>query len=63
MSKDGFKFELGQRLTLAESGGTECGPVIARADCLDCEDQYLIRYRAGDGRTVESWWHESALSA
>lgn len=63
MGNKSFKYEMGQRLTLAESGGSECGPVIGRAEFQDCEDQYLIRYRAGDGRTVEQWWHESALTA
>ena len=58
-----FKFELGARLTIIESDGAEQGKVIARGDYSDgAEDQYRLRYRAGDGRTVEQWWGESALT-
>lgn len=56
-----YKFELGQRLKLVESG--ECGIVIGRAEYDFCDNQYLLRYEAGDGRQVESWWTESALKS
>lgn len=39
----------------------EEGKVIARAEYLNAEPQALIRYKAGDGRAVESWWSYSAL--
>lgn len=40
----------------------ERGIVIARAEYLHGENQYLVRYLAADGRQVESWWNESALA-
>jgi hypothetical protein len=55
-----WKFELGQDVRIA--GGAERGEVIGRAQYTYAENGYLIRYIAGDGRAVESWWTESALS-
>lgn len=55
----GFKYELGRRVVIAESG--EEGEVMARADYSYSENSYYIRYKAADGRAVESWWGESAL--
>jgi hypothetical protein len=60
-SKKNFAFKLGQRVTIAESG--ETGEVIGRAHYTYADPSYLIRYRAGDGRAVESWWTEDALTA
>lgn len=54
-----FEYELGSKLTISCSG--EEGEVIARAEYLTSENQYLLRYKAADGRAVESWWNESAL--
>lgn len=54
-----FKFDLGQRVSIASSD--ENGEVIGRAEYATSENTYLLRYRAGDGRAVESWWSESAL--
>lgn len=54
-----WKFELEQSVTL-ESG--EKGTVIGRAEYVHTENQYSIRYVAGDGRMVEAWWGESALA-
>lgn len=54
-------FEMRQRVRLNESG--ETGTVIGRAEYDVDENRYLIRYKAGDGRQVESWWAESALIA
>ena len=56
-----FKFSLGQILKLDES--EEAGTVIGRVEYAHDEPRYLLRYRAGDGRQVESWWGESALTA
>jgi hypothetical protein len=56
-----FKFSLNQVLELNESD--ESGTVIGRAEYAHNEPHYLLRYRAGDGRQVESWWGESALTA
>jgi hypothetical protein len=55
-----FAFALGVQVTIA---GNESGKVIGRSEYAHAERSYLIRYRAGDGRTVEGWWGESALTA
>ncbi len=57
----GFKFEIGQSITVAIS--SEAGEVVGRAEYSASENTYLIRYKAADGRAVESWWNESALSS
>ncbi|MCH4539120.1 hypothetical protein [Ochrobactrum sp. A-1] len=54
-------FNLRDRVKLAESG--ETGEIIGRSQYTTDEPRYLIRYKAGDGRQVESWWGESALRA
>ncbi|WP_175681176.1 hypothetical protein [Burkholderia cenocepacia] len=56
----GFKFRLGDEVTIVASG--ETGEVIGRAEYSNAEDGYLVRYKAGDGRATESWWSESALT-
>lgn len=56
-----FKFELMQNL--AVSCSEEQGTVIGRAEYSQNENSYLLRYKAADGRAVESWWGESALTA
>jgi hypothetical protein len=53
-------FELGTEVTLLFSG--EFGEVIGRAQYMHGEDNYLVRYMAGDGRQVETWWGASALN-
>lgn len=58
--REKFKFELGQDVTITASG--EKGIVIGRAEYLHCENTNYIRYKAADGRAVESWWTDSALS-
>jgi len=55
-----FKFQLGEGVVIVVSG--ERGNVIARAEYLNCDPQYLVRYKAGDGRAIESWWSEDALN-
>ena len=56
-----FKFDLKAKVTIAASG--EQGEVIGRAEHVYAENNYNVRYKAGDGRAVESWWTESALEA
>jgi hypothetical protein len=56
-----FRFELKQTVTIAASG--ESGEVIGRAEYTTSEDNYLVRYRAADGRATESWWADSALQS
>lgn len=55
-----FLYAMAERLTLRDSN--ERGVVIGRAEYATGEDQYLLRYRAADGRAVEAWWGESALT-
>lgn len=50
---DKFLFELNQRVSIMTSG--EAGIVIARAEYRHSENQYLVQYKAADGRAVESW--------
>lgn len=55
-----MKFELSRTVRLIETA--ETGTVIARAEYLTAENSYLVRYRAADGRQVENWWGESAIT-
>ena len=54
-----MKFTLGQNVSISASG--EAGQVIARAEYLAANNNYLVRYKAADGRAVEEWWTEEAL--
>lgn len=54
-----FRFALDQPVTLQSS--EEEGIVIGRAEYVRDENQYLVAYKAADGRAVEAWWRESAL--
>lgn len=56
-----FKFQIAQIVNIPASG--ESGEVIGQAHFAHAEDSYLVRYRAADGRAVESWWTEGALAA
>jgi hypothetical protein len=54
-----FYCQLSERVSLVLS--KETGIVIARAQYLNSENSYLVRYKCSDGRLVEQWWGESAL--
>lgn len=57
-----MKFELGSQVVIDCSG--ESGEVIGRAQYAYCaEASYFVRYKAADGKAVETWWTESALTA
>ena len=56
-----LKFNLNQEVKITASG--ESGEVTGRAEWNHAEPSYNIRYKAADGRAVESWWTESALEA
>lgn len=56
-----FEFELKQVVKIIESD--ECGKVVGRAEYDHCDNSYLVRYRANDGRCVENWWTQTALKA
>ena len=55
-----FNFNLADRLVVSCSG--ETGDVLSRSESTTSEPQYLLRYKAADGRTVEAWWTQSALA-
>lgn len=55
-----FKFKLNHEVIIEASG--ERGVVVGRAEYTDGKPQYLIRYMAADGRAVEQWWNQSALT-
>lgn len=55
-----FKFDMGKLVRLELT--SEEGRVIARAEYEACENNYLVRYVAADGRQVENWFNESALA-
>ncbi|MEG6430214.1 hypothetical protein QCN13_14770 [Enterobacter hormaechei] len=55
-----FKHELGQSVKVTISG--EKGHVKARAEYVNCRNQYLIHYLASDGRAVDSWFDENELT-
>lgn len=54
-----WKFDMGQRVALIDSG--EEGVVIARAEYSNSDDNYYVRYCAADGRQTEAWWTGDAL--
>jgi hypothetical protein len=57
-----MKFELKQVVKIIDSG--ESGTVIGRAEYSTTPTpNYLVRYKAADGRAVEAWWSEDALEA
>lgn len=60
MDNQPFKIALDAPAALIASG--ESGTVIARAEYTNKQNQYLLRYQAADGRAVESWWDEDALT-
>ncbi len=57
---ENFKFNLGDKVAIDISD--EAGEVIGRAEYLNAESSFLVRYKCGDGRGIESWWTASALS-
>lgn len=56
-----FAFNLSQFVVIDASG--ETGDITGRAEYVANENSYYVRYKAADGRAVEQWWPESALSA
>ena len=54
-----FELNLDQQVAMRFSN--EVGVVIGRAEYVTSENQYLVRYKAADGRQVEAWWGASAI--
>ena len=53
-----FAFELGDQVELSSG---EKGVVVARAEYMESEPSYYIRYVAADGRLTECWWSGKAI--
>ena len=56
-----MRFELREKVAVIVSG--EAGEVVGRAEYSTGEPQYYVRYKAADGRAVESWWPGEALQS
>lgn len=56
-----FKFQLGQQVYITCS--KEQGQIIGRAEYTTGMNNYLVRYCGADGRAVEAWWTEDALTS
>ena len=52
--------ELGAMVKLITSD--EVGTIVGRAEYLNSEPSYYVRYKAADGRQTECWWSSSAVS-
>lgn len=61
MEDSKFIFGLLQNVKLI--GSDEAGTVVGRAEYMNSRNYYYVRYRAADGRLIESWWAEDALEA
>lgn len=56
-----FEYEMGDLVCLKLSD--ERGTVIGRAEYASANEPcYRIRYKSAQGRLVEEWWDESAIS-
>lgn len=55
-----FKFDLNQFVELSISG--EMGHIKSRSESISHCNQYLVHYKAADGRAVESWFDEDDIS-
>lgn len=56
-----FKFDLNQFMEIGISG--EMGHIKSRAESCNHCNQYLVHYKAADGRAVESWFDEDDIAA
>lgn len=61
-TKKSFEYELGDMATITLSG--ESGQVRGRTEYFDAEypHNYLLRYKAADGRVAEGWYTASFLN-
>jgi hypothetical protein len=55
-----YEFAMNQKVTLLSG---ERGHIIGRAEYQHSCPSFLVRYKAGDGRLVESWWVADAMKA
>ena len=56
-----FKFDLNQFIAISISD--EMGHIKSRTESCNYCDQYLVHYKAADGRAVESWFNEDDIIA
>ena len=56
-----FKLDLNQFVELSISG--EMGHIKSRAESINHCNQYLVHYKAADGRAVENWFDEDDVTA
>lgn len=56
-----FIFSLNDKVRICD--GDEHGVIVGRAEYTNCCNNYLVRYHCGDGRAIESWWNEDALTS
>lgn len=56
-----FKFDLNQFVAISISD--EMGHIKSRAESCNHCNQYLVHYKAADGRAVESWFDEDDIIA
>ncbi len=54
-----MKFSLGQSASIQASG--QAGVIVGFSCLINCEPQYLLRYKDAAGDAVERWWVQSAL--
>lgn len=59
-TKKTFDFKLGDSVNLALSG--EKGEIVGRAHYVNAIPSYLVRYVAADGRQIETWLAEDAIT-
>jgi hypothetical protein len=55
-----FEYELNQLVMIMAS--SESGVVVARAQYVGSQNQYLIRYKNGMGCAVEQWWAADSIA-
>ena len=56
-----MKFELKQVVRLVDS--RDAGVVVGRAEYVNANPGYLIRFVGADGRQRKEWWDESEIEA
>ncbi|KER03384.1 hypothetical protein QPK14_20160 [Photorhabdus temperata subsp. temperata] len=56
-----FRYNLKQAVKINISG--EVGEIKGRAEYINNLNDYLVIYRASDGRAAEAWFDESEISS
>lgn len=55
-----LKYQLNERVKIRAS--EEEGEIVGRAEYSNCDPSYFVRYKAADGRAVEQWWTQDAIT-